>query len=440
MSFKILLVDDESSQRELLSGALKKEGYEIIQADQLNIAKELFETNLFDLVITDQKLKDPLGGLKLLKFCKSKNPEIPVVLITAYGDVENAVSAMRSGAYYYLTKPIELDELLLVLKNAFDYLNIIRENRLLQEKYKSDFSEYPIIARSKEMKSVLSIVARVAPYPVSVLISGESGVGKEVVARLIHDTSGRKGNPFIAVNCSAIPETLLEAELFGSEKGAYTGAVNARKGRFELADGGTIFLDEIGEISPVIQVKLLRVISEKNFVRLGGEKTVSVDIRIIAATNRNLNNEIKEGRFREDLFYRLNVVSISIPPLRERRDDILPLTQRIMKTLRKNIPDKEVKDISWEAKKLLLKYNWPGNVRELENLLHRAFVLSRSELIGKEDVDLIKEEGELSLEKIEREHIERVLKITNGNMQKASELLKIHRNTLREKISKYKLK
>jgi DNA-binding NtrC family response regulator len=437
--YNILVVDDEVSQRELLTGALIKEGYQVVQAGDLPAAKQAFQNNLIDLVITDQKLDKGQEGINLLKFCKKINPEIPVVLITAYGDIENAVSAMKLGAFYYLTKPIALDELLTIINKAIDDLNIIRESRLIQDKYLENLKEYPIIAESLEMKNILSIVSRIAPYPISVLITGESGVGKEVVARLIHCSSPRGTHPFIAVNCSAIPETLLEAELFGVEKGAYTGAHSSRKGRFELADQGTIFLDEIGDVSPAIQVKLLRVLADKSFVRLGGEKVVKVDVKVIAATNQNLEEKIKTGTFREDLFYRLNVVAIDIPPLRERKDDIGPLADQIMNSLRSKMPEKKDIRISWEAQKILIKHHWQGNIRQLENTLHRAFVLCRGDLIGPEDLDIYPQDEDLSLEWMERKHIARVLKITGGNIQKASNLLKIHRNTLREKINKYGL-
>lgn len=435
----ILVVDDEISQRELLTGALVKEGYEVIQCGDVEKAKQAFLNNLIDVVITDQKLDKNQEGIDLLKCCKKINPEIPVVLITAYGDIENAVSAMKLGAFYYLTKPIELNELLTIINKAIQDLNIIRESRLIQDKYLMNLKEYPVVAESLEMKNILSIISRIAPYPISVLITGESGVGKEVVARLIHGTSPRSKNPFIAVNCSAIPETLLEAELFGAEKGAYTGAHTSRKGRFELADQGTIFLDEIGDVSPAIQVKLLRVLAEKNFVRLGGEKVIKVDVKVIAATNQDLEEKIKLGCFREDLFYRLNVVAINIPPLRERKEDIVPLTEQIMNSLRSKMPEKKEIKISWETQKILIKHHWKGNIRELENVLHRAFVLCRGNLIEPQDLNLHPPTGDISLEEVEKKHISIVLNMTGGNIQKASDLLKIHRNTLRDKINKYGL-
>ncbi|MBN1149887.1 sigma-54-dependent Fis family transcriptional regulator [candidate division WOR-3 bacterium] len=438
--FKLLVVDDEEDQRSLLAGALIREGYEVGTASNFDEAKSLFEAELFDMVITDQKLKDGRDGIQILEHCRKANPEIPVVLVTAYGNIDSAVTAMKYGAYYYMTKPIRLEDLIELVRKALQEFEIVIESRALQEIYEEEFSEHPIVAQSREMREVLSLVSRVANYNISVLLTGESGVGKEVVARAIHSFSLRKNSPFIAVNCSAIPDTLLEAELFGSEKGAYTGAVSARKGRLELAQGGTLFLDEIGDISPLIQVKLLRFLSERTYEKLGGEKTIEADVRIIAATNRNLSLEMKDGKFREDLFYRLNVVNIEIPPLRERREDIIPLARRIIKNLSSKIPEKKELKLTWEAEKRLITGNWPGNIRELENVLQRAFVLSRGAEIDSQDLSLTGDTEDLSLEALEKKQIEKVLSMTSGNLQKASQILKIHRNTLREKMKYYGLK
>lgn len=439
-TFKLLVVDDEKDQRDLLAGALGKEGYEALTAAGYDEAKALFDGSLVDMVITDQKLGSGKDGLSILEYCRKTNPEIPVVLITAYGNIDSAVTAMKYGAYYYMTKPIKLGELTELVKKALEELEIIRESRILQDMYVDEFSEHPIVAQSREMKEVLSLVSRVANYNISVLLTGESGVGKEVVARAIHKTSSRKENPFIAVNCSAIPETLLEAELFGAEKGAYTGAVTSRKGRLELAEGGSLFLDEIGDITPTIQVKLLRFLAEKTYEKLGGEKTVEADVRIIAATNKDLISEMKNGRFREDLFYRLNVVNIEIPPLRDRREDIIPLAKRILKNLSEKIPEKKGLQLSWEAEKKLITCQWQGNIRELENTIQRAFVLARGNVINASDFSFAKETEDLSLEAVEKKHIARILAVTSGNFQKAADILKIHRNTLREKMKGHGLK
>ncbi len=439
-AFKLLVIDDEKDQKDLLAGALTKEGYEVVTASDFTQATAVFDNSLVDMVITDMKLGEGKDGIAILEYCRKTNPEIPVVLITAYGNIDSAVTAMKYGAYYYLTKPIKLEELTELVRKAIEELEIIRDSRILQDMYVEEFSEHPIVAQSREMKEVLSLVSRVANYNISVLLTGESGVGKEVVARAIHRTSSRKEKPFIAVNCSAIPETLLEAELFGAEKGAYTGAVSSRKGRLELAEGGTLFLDEIGDISPVIQVKLLRFLSEKTYEKLGGEKTIESDVRIIAATNRDLSAEMKNGNFREDLFYRLNVVNIDIPPLRERREDIIPLARRILKNLSDKNPEKKELRLSWEAEKTLVTCNWHGNIRELENAIQRAFVLSRGESIVISDFSLKHQGEDLSLESVEKRHISRVLSITSGNLQKASDILKIHRNTLREKMNRLGLK
>ncbi|MBN1619274.1 sigma-54-dependent Fis family transcriptional regulator [candidate division WOR-3 bacterium] len=439
-AFKLLVIDDEKDQKDLLAGALTKEGYEVVTASDFTRATAVFDNSLVDMVITDMKLGEGKDGISILEYCRKTNPEIPVVLITAYGNIDSAVTAMKYGAYYYLTKPIKLEELMELVRKAIEELEIIRDSRILQDMYVEEFSEHPIVAQSREMKEVLSLVSRVANYNISVLLTGESGVGKEVVARAIHRTSSRKEKPFIAVNCSAIPETLLEAELFGAEKGAYTGAVASRKGRLELAEGGTLFLDEIGDISPVIQVKLLRFLSEKTYEKLGGEKTIESDVRIIAATNKDLSSEMKKGNFREDLFYRLNVVNIDIPPLRERREDIIPLARRILKNLSDKNPEKKELRLSWEAEKTLVTCKWQGNIRELENAIQRAFVLSRGESIIVSDFSTKNQTEDLSLEAVEKMHIVRVLSITSGNLQKASDILKIHRNTLREKMNRLGLK
>jgi len=429
----ILVVEDEKAQQEILKGFLKKKGYDVIGFSTGEKAFEYIKKEDVDLVISDLRLPG-ISGLELLKSVKEVKPEVDFIMVTAYGTVENAVEAMKSGAYDYLLKPINLEELLVKIKK-------IEEKKKLEEEIqglKEELERYPdIVAESAEMKKVLSLALKVAPTPTTVLLTGESGTGKEVLARFIHKESGRKGR-FVAVSCAAIPETLLEAELFGYEKGAFTGAAREKPGKFELADGGTIFLDEIGDMPLSLQVKLLRVLQEKEVERIGATSPRKVDVRIIAATNRNLEEKVKNGEFREDLFYRLNVFHIHMPPLRERPRDIIPLAELFLKKYSFEL-NKKIKGFSEEAKRLLLSYRWPGNVRELENMVERACVLCDSDLIGRRHIMVgFREEKELlKLEDVEREHIKRVMEMVNWNITKGAEILGIHRNTLSRKIKEY---
>ena len=372
-------------------------------------------------------------------------------MIPAHGTAETAVTAMTSGAYHYITKPItNLDELLELIRRAGEKHYLLRENRFLKEQINENYDRFEIVGDSRQMREVLSTVSSVAPTDSTVLVTGESGTGKELVARSIHRMSGRAENNFVAVNCAALPENLLESELFGHTKGAFTGATSAREGRFEMADDGSLFLDEIGELPAGIQVKLLRVLEDKTFERVGGNRPITVDVRIIAATNRDLKREMREKKFREDLFYRLNVINIHIPPLRERRDDILPLTDHFISKFSTRF-NKEINGITPEAKDLLLRYDWPGNVRELVNVLERAIVLLRGDVIDSTDLPLNVEEilqekrafvseAEIkSIKEIEKEHILRALDFTDWNFNRTADLLGIHRNTLRMKIKDYDL-
>jgi len=435
---KILIIDDEKTQREALASFLEKENYSTLTAERGGEGIKLSKG--VDLVLLDLKLPD-MDGLDVLSKIKEIDPEIEVIMLTAYGTVETAVSAMKKGAFDYLTKPIDLDELLLLIKRALEKKEMEREIKFLREELIKYTGEPLIIAESEKMKEVLSLAVRVARSSSSVLIYGESGTGKELIARAIHYSSPRKSKRFVAISCAALPETLLESELFGFEKGAFTGALSGKPGKFEVANGGTIFLDEVGDIPLSIQVKLLRVLQEKEIERLGSNELRKVDVRIISATNQNLEKKIKEGKFREDLYYRLNVVTIEIPPLRERKEDIIPLAKHFLEKFRKEI-GKPIEGFTKEAKELLLSYHWPGNVRELQNAIERAVVLTRSNLIRKEDLPLStpQEEEEIRTpEDLERKYIERVLKKTRWNIKKAAEILGIHRNTLRLKIKKYGL-
>jgi len=445
LKYRILVVDDEESQREMLAGHLKNEGYAVTTAESGESALEICKKNFFEVALLDLRMPG-LSGLDLLNRLKEINPDTTSIIITAYGSIESAVEALKSGAFDYITKPISnLEELDLLIEKALETHSLLRENRALKEELEKFAGRLEIIGESRQIKEVFSSVARVASSDASVLITGESGTGKELFARAIHQASGRAKGNFVAVSCAALPETLLESELFGHEKGAFTDAKGKRAGRFELAHGGTLLLDEIGDVPPSTQVKLLRVIETKEYHPLGSEKTYLADVRILAATNQNLEEKIKEGSFRDDLFYRLNVVRIHIPPLRERKGDISILTNYFLEKLsRKN--RKKITGITPEVRDLLIRYDWPGNVRELENVLERAVVMCRGEVIDLGDLpprlsEKIAVEKELkpsgSLREMERKLIREALEVTSWNFTEAAAILGIHRNTLRLKLKEY---
>jgi len=442
----ILIIDDESSQRQILSGYLKGKGYDVIEAESGKEGIKLAKENSVDIVLTDFKMPD-VTGLDVLREIKKFNPETGVVLVTAFGTIEDAVKAMKEGAYDYLTKPIELDELDFLVKRMLERRQLISENKLLKEQLSDKYKLSGILASSKKMEEVLSVAARVAESKASVLIRGESGTGKELVAKAIHFASPRKDKPFIAVNCAALNENLLESEMFGHEKGAFTGADKQRIGRFELADGGTLFLDEVGDLPLSTQVKLLRVLQEQTFERVGSSKTISVDVRVIAATNRDLASLMKEGKFRDDLYFRLNVVTLEIPSLRERKEDIKPLVEYYIKKF-----SGEGKEFSKEAYDALMKYDFPGNVRELENIIQRAVVLSRGGIIAVDDVfsDITTLKSELEsednldlneqVERLEKKLVMKALNETKGNQSQAAKLLGISERNLRYRLNKWGMK
>lgn len=448
--FHILLTDDEAPQREAIAGFLRKKGFKISEAEDGKTAIEKIRAENLDMVITDFKMPD-ITGEQVLKQAMEINPMLPVVVMTAYGSVESAVEIMKSGAYDYIQKPLQLDELLIIINRARERSLLISENAMLRSHISEKYSFKSIISQSGEMESVINIAGRVAQSKASVLIRGESGTGKELIARAIHLASARAEKPFVVVNCAAMPETLFESELFGHEKGSFTGAQAARIGKFEQADTGTLFIDEVGDIPAAIQVKLLRAVQFGEIQRLGSNITLNPDVRIITATNRNLEQLIKSGEFREDLYYRFNVVEIKIPPLRARRLDIQPLTEYFIKKYSIQ-NEKLVKSASKEVFNVLTKYDFPGNVRELENLVQRAVVLARNEYLTIEDFpEYIRfasnteavefseiQIGDLNktIEKVEGEMIKKALKATNGNQSKAAELLNISERTLRYKISK----
>ncbi|MGD1821177.1 MAG: sigma-54-dependent transcriptional regulator [Pleomorphochaeta sp.] len=445
----ILVCDDEKNIREGLAMALELEDYNVIMAENGKVAWSLINKNDVDLVITDLRM-EKMTGQELLKKIVSSYPNIPVVILTGHGTIETAVQAMRDGAVDFFTKPLDLDRLLLLVKKALKNKDLLDENKKIKEELAAlkAYRNYgKMIGNSSNIRKLLETINQVAPTKASVLVTGESGVGKELVADAIHQISTRRDGPFIKVHCAALSESLLESELFGHEKGAFTGAISAKKGRFELANGGTIFLDEIGEINLATQIKILRVLQERQFERVGGEKTITVDVRIVAATNRDLLKEIEEGTFREDLYYRLNVVHLEVPPLRNRKEDIPLLLTSFLDQINKE-NNTNVKGFTTEAKSALFKYDWPGNIRELRNCVEAAVVLSKNEFVGIKDlppqittnseVQSINIEVGLSLADIEKQAILSTLNNCKGNKSKTAEVLKIGRKTLHRKLEEYK--
>jgi len=445
--FRILVVDDEPVQRELVSGFLNKQGFDVSAADSAERALELFRQEAFDLVLTDQRMVN-MSGLELLQAVHAINPETPVILITAFGTIEAAVAALKQGAIDYLTKPLNLEELLHRIRLVSERYRIISENRELREALQERHRIEGIIGESGPMLEVLSLVRRVAPSEATVLIRGESGTGKELIAKAIHFGSPRARGPLVKVNCAALPEALLESELFGHEKGAFTGALTSRQGRFELANGGTIFLDEIGDLPLHLQAKLLRVLQEREYERVGSSRSVKVNVRILAASHRPLEALIKAGQLREDLYYRLNVVTILIPPLRERRTDLVLLIEHFLRRFaEKN--GKTIRGLTPEAREILLRYDYPGNVRELENIVERAVVLTRDDVIGSGDLPLTVQEPEIAeggdretnitvaVEALERRMIRDALAQSDGVQTRAADLLGLGERGLRYKLVKY---
>lgn len=451
----VLIVDDEKNYPHILSAVLEEEGFEALTAHSGHEALEILGDADVDLVLTDMKMP-AMGGMELLERIKAKELDIPVIMMTAHGTVDKAVEAMQKGAYTYILKPFDNERLVIYVNKAIAMYRVVKENRQLRNAVELQYSFGNIIGKSKVMQDVFETIRKVAPTNATVLIEGESGTGKELVAKSIHFNSTRREKSFVAVNCSALAETLLESELFGHEKGAFTGAVAVKKGRFELADRGTLFLDEIGELSQSLQVKLLRVLQEKVFERVGGEKPISVNIRIIAATNKKLKDEMMQGRFREDLFYRLNVVHIALPLLKEHREDIrLFVNHFINKYGDERKSDIPVTGLDQDVERLFHDYRWPGNVRELENIIERAMVLCQSNNIKVSDlpkefrdnvyntlhIEGIPANAQLdeTLTMIEKKMIERALQLTNNVQSRAAELLGIGKSGLNWKIKKFKL-
>ena len=448
----ILVIDDKESMRQMLAKTLESEGYEVDVARDGEVGLDKAKEKRFDLVLTDLKLPS-MDGLRVLSSFKDLDPEISVIVMTAYGTIETAVQAIKQGAFDFLTKPFDVDHLNVLIQRALENRRLLAENVLLREELAQSLGFTEIIGKSEKMKEVTRLVKKVAPSDTTVLLLGESGTGKELFGRAIHSLSPRKNGPYVAINCAAIPRELLENELFGSERGAYTGAVVRKMGKFEIAEKGTIFLDEIGDLDIALQAKILRVLQEKRFERLGGTKTISVDVRVIAASNFDLKKAIEKKLFREDLYYRLSVFPISIPPLRERREDVPELADFFIRKYCLEMK-KENKSLSTDALNLMDKYLWPGNVRELENTIERSIILcegkkilpehlairlpSNSEIRLREGAGL-KEVGQFAQSEAEKAMILRVLTQTRGNKRKTSDILKIDYTTLFEKIKKYNI-
>lgn len=445
MTFKLLIVDDEKNIREGLGTALELDGYDVVLAADGAEGWKRFQKGDVDLVITDLRMPG-VSGEELLKRVGSETPGVPVIVLTGHGTVENAVEAMRNGAYDFLTKPVNLDRLSLLVKRALQNRELAIQNRRLQEDLERKKRFDSMVGTSAALRRVFDTIARVAPTKASVLVTGESGVGKELVADALHDLSPRKGKPLVKVHCAALASTLLESELFGHEKGAFTGAVARKRGRFELAHEGTLFLDEIGEIDQNVQIKILRVLQEKRFERVGGEETLEVDVRIVAATNRDLKAEIEKGTFREDLFYRLNVVNVHVPPLRERKDDIPLLAASFLKEFsREN--GKPIDGLDPRARAALYAYGWPGNVRELRNCLESAVVMAKGSVVTLDDLPpTVRPSGDAgwiriqvgtTMAEAEKVIIRETLSANKGNKSRTAEVLDIGRKTLHRKLAEY---
>ena len=445
MQYTILIIDDEKNIREGLGAALEMEGYKIALASDGKAGLERLVKGDIDLVITDLRMPE-VSGEQVLAKVTAENPGVPVIVLTGHGSIDSAVDAMRNGAYDFLTKPLNLDQLVLIVKRALQGRELVLKHKELQEELNSRKSFESIIGKSAEMQKIFEIVRKAAGSKASVLITGESGVGKELIANALHNLSPRRDNSLIKVHCAALSENLLESELFGHEKGAFTGATSLKRGRFELANGGTIFLDEIGEIDQNVQIKILRVLQDKRFERVGGEETLEVDVRVIAATNRDLEAEIAAGRFREDLYYRLNVVHIHVPPLRDRRDDIpLLITAFLQEFAKEN--GKTIEGIDSRARSALYKFDWPGNIRQLRNCLESAVVMSSGPIIKLEDLppsiagssqtDIIEVPAGIPMAEAEKMLILQNLAINKGNKTKTADILGIGRKTLHRKLDEY---
>ena len=455
MKPSILIVDDDEVMQETLSDVLRKRGYELFTVSSGNGALSVIKKNIIDLILLDMRLPD-VDGLEVLKKIKELDTEILVIIMTAYSDVQTAVAAMKAGAYHYINKPFELEELKLMIEKGLETKSLINEVRRLHRQHREEYQNSHIYGVSPQVQYVKELISMISKtHKTSVLIQGESGTGKELAANAIHGNSKRSNRPLMKINCSAIPDSLLESELFGYEKGAFTDAKTTKKGLFELADGGTVFLDEIGDMKPFLQSKILRVLENQTFMRVGGEREIKVEVRIIAATNKDLEALVKDGLFRKDLYYRLKVMVVEMPPLRDRVEDILLLSNLFIEEYNRE-HGKNIKGFSDDAKKLVSQYHWPGNVRELRNVVERAMILTDQEIItpkhlpfelrqtehdNREDpeIEVYENSDDLSLDQNEKTHIVRVLKKLQWNKSKAAKTLGVSRATLRAKIKRYAL-
>jgi DNA-binding NtrC family response regulator len=446
----ILVVDDEETMTESLAAWLREDGYSVETAASGREAIEMARAREYAIYFVDLKMPGGLDGIETMMEIRRLQPEASVIVITAYATVDTAITAMKEGAQEYVVKPCHPQEISLLVERIIRVKNLQRENAILRRKLTRQYRFHDLVSKNPRMAEIFELVREVASQRSTVLIQGESGTGKELVARAIHFSGERGGGPFVAVSCAALAETLLESELFGHEKGSFTGAVAQKKGKFELADGGTLFLDEIGDVSPKLQVDLLRVLQERRFFRVGGTSEIQVDVRVIAASHRDLQAEVREGRFRDDLYYRLNVINVRIPPLRERREDVPLLAQEFLDRLSHEL-GREVGGISDEALRLLMDHDWPGNVRELENAVERALVSCKSGVLAAEDFAFLRRPeafpsgpglglpAGLTLLEIEKQYIAATLQRTQGNIKAAADALGIDRSTLYEKIRRYEI-
>jgi DNA-binding NtrC family response regulator len=446
--FSILIVDDQQDIREMLSSLVANDGYKVETASDGVTAINALQTMLFHVVVSDVRMPR-VDGVELLKFVRANFPSVEVIMLTGIGEVKTAVECMKLGAYDYITKPTTSDELLTTIERALEHRQLVIDNTVLRNQLDRRQGPLPMVGESEAFRKVLDIAAKVAPTESTVLIQGPSGTGKELIADFIYKRSGRSGEPFVTLNCASIPDTLIESELFGHERGAFTDATSAKPGIVEIANKGTLFLDEIGDISPIVQPKILRFIQSGEFRRVGGGTTLKADCRILSATNKNLNEEVKAGRFREDLLYRLNVITIELPPLRQRKQDIPLLVSSFLGVKMKS---RERKTISEKALEVLMQYDWPGNIRELENVMERAAILCRENTIEVRDLSLTNSAGAppggagnilgtaLPMDEIERLHIEGVLRSFRGNKTASAKVLGISLKTLYTKIQQFQIK
>ena len=446
--WEILVVDDEEIARESMAAWMREDGYSVDAVASGREALERAKTKDYAIYFVDLKMPGGLDGIETMMEIRKIRPDASVIIITAYATVDTAITAMKEGAQEYVVKPCSPAEISLAVGRIIKVKNLQRENIILRKKLSRQYSFQDIISKNAKMQEIFDLIREVASLRSTVLIQGESGTGKELVARAIHFSGERALKPFISVSCAALAETLLESELFGYEKGAFTGATTQKKGKFEIAEGGTIFLDEIGDISPKLQIDLLRVLQEKKFYRVGGSEELQVDVRVIAATNRNLKTEVQDGKFRDDLYYRLNVINIQIPPLRDRREDVPLLARHFIDRLSPELK-KTISDIGDDALKVLMGHDWPGNARELENAIERAMVSCRGTVLHGEDFVFIavasggakdwKIPANVTLDDLEKQAIEATIRQTNGNIKQAASILGIDRSTLYDRIKKYHL-